>query len=83
MKLNIKNIASDGKYNIDDVVITFSDPPAIGDSFKVSNTSDNCTIFIAEWTAIPCEDSNADIIEYIIEATDTKVRYIYKNKLME
>ena len=67
----------------DNVVITFSDPPAIGDSFKVSNTSDNCTIFIAEWTAILCQDSNADIIKYIIEATDTKVRYILRSKLVE
>ena len=68
---------------IDNVVTTFSDPPAIGDSFKVSNSSDNCTIFIAEWTAILCQYSNADIIKYIIEATDTKVRDTLQSKLVE
>ena len=83
MKLNIKKIASGEKCDIDNVVITFSDPPAIGESFKVSNTSDNCTIFIAEWDALLCEESNANIAAYIIEVTDTEVRHIFQSKSVE
>ena len=55
-------------------MIEFSDPPVIGNSFKVSNKSDNCTIFVAEWQALLCQERNAHIIKYIIEATDIKVR---------
>ena len=83
MKMNIKNILSGGKYDIDNVVITFSDPPAIGESFKVSNTSENCTIFRAEWDALLCEESKANITVYIIEATDTEVKHILQSKSVE
>ena len=83
MKLNIKNLVSGGKFYIDNVLITFSDPPAIGESFKVSNTSENCMIFRAEWDALLCEESKANITMYIIEATDTEVKHILQSKSVE
>lgn len=42
-------------------------PPAVT-GFTVENIPGDCYRFKGHWNAIPCDQKNADIIEYIIEA---------------